>query len=181
MSIFPSASSPTLSVLSDEFPGCQTLYLHSPSLFPPLFPLFLHHLWHISVLLPRLWLRVGTGEVVGGGEGMGDGWCACFPANWNIHVCVPVSLCESAFTCTPSSAFIHICVSAHDRGIKNTAARKDVCTSICVILWKVSVHTLCQVTRKAPPFELAPKLRLCTSITHDLLYMGSHNQVRRRN
>ena len=69
MSIFPSASSPTLSVLSDEFPGCQTLYLHSPSLFPPLFPLFLHHLWHISVLLPRLWLRVGTGEVVGGGRG----------------------------------------------------------------------------------------------------------------
>lgn len=33
--------------------------------------------------------------------------------------------------------------------------------------------------REALSLESAPKLRLCTSITHELLYMGSHGQRRR--
>lgn len=49
----------------------------------------------------RLWLRVGWSAV----GGMGGGWFARFQANWNIHVCLHVSLCESGFTCTPPWSF----------------------------------------------------------------------------
>lgn len=38
---------------------------------------------------------------------------------------------------------------------------------------------LCQVRRDALSLESAPKLRLCASITHELLDMGSHGQQRR--
>lgn len=97
---FPPRSSPTLfaSFCLMNFQSVRA----SISTLLLFFLLVLYHLWPISVLLPRLWQRVGwlVGWLVGSG-GMGGGWFARFQANWNIHVCVPVSLCESAFTCTP--------------------------------------------------------------------------------
>lgn len=131
MSIFSSASSPTLSVLCDEFPVCQTLYLHSPSLFPPSFMPFLYHLWPIPVLQPGF----------GCGLRWGDGqWLVCtFSSKLKYScMCACVAVWERLHV-YPSLAFVYIYVSVHDCGIKNTAACKDVCMSICVHLCR-SVH-----------------------------------------
>lgn len=66
-------------------------------LAPALSLSFMAYFCAATQALAKGWL---VGWLVGSG-GMGGGWFARFQANWNIHVCVPVSLCASAFTCTP--------------------------------------------------------------------------------
>lgn len=122
MSIFPWTSSPTLSrhaawLIWSVRPSISTrsflLFLPRSSSFSIIYGPFL-----CLVLLLGLWLRVGwlVGRSVRGG--MGDGWFARFQANWNIHVCVPVSLCESDFTCTVALLGLCVCIySVHVGGM----------------------------------------------------------------
>lgn len=67
---------------------------------------------------------------------------------------------------------LSIHASLHGYGIKNTAARGDILICTRTPVPACTCAALCQVMREALSLESAPKLRLCTSITHELLYMG---------
>ncbi len=156
-------------------PSISTLLLFS-SLIPALSLSFMAYSCAATQALAEGWL-------VGGG-GMGDGWFARFQANWNIHVCVPVSLCESAFTCTPPrSLYTYMCLFMSVVWSGRLLGQRSAC-----LYWPATfVHEraraafFCQVMRKVLSFDLTPKIRLCTSITHELLCTRSHDRPRRRN
>lgn len=92
MSIFSSTFSPTLSrhsawrISSLSDPSISTHFRFRP---PSLLLCFLSFMaFSCAADVGFGWGLVGRGL-----------WGWAFRANWNIHVCVPVSLCESDFTC----------------------------------------------------------------------------------
>lgn len=109
-----------------------TLYLRSPSLFPPSHTVY--HLWPIPALMLGVWLRVAL-------EGEGWGGLAL-----GLHVFTQTKIfmyvgprrCVRAPSRVPLLALC-VYVSLHGCGIKNTAAWKDACILICA-LHCASVH-----------------------------------------
>lgn len=104
MSIFSSTSSPSLSPhsawwISSLSDPLSPLSFSFSSLTPARSLSFMAYSCAATQALAEGWL-------VGGG----DGWFARFQASWNIHVSVPASLCESAFTCTPPRSLCAYCM-----------------------------------------------------------------------
>lgn len=178
-----------LHVLSHPLPSfCLTNFQSVRPSISPLLLFFLPRSCSFSIIYGLfLCCYPGFGWGLDGwsvGGGMGGGWFARFQANWNIHVCVPVSLCESAFTCTPPwASYTYVClfmsvVWSGQLLVKRSAL---ICVHLCACVCVCVRRAFCQVMRKAPSFDLAPKIRLGTSITHELLCTRSHDRPRRRN
>lgn len=145
--------------------------ISAPLLFFPSLVHAVYHLWPIPVLMLRVGLRVALEWVVGGST---LGLRVFKQAE--IFMYVGLCRCVRAPSRVPLLA-LGMYVSLHGCGVKNTEPEKT--SAYWYVYSSAPVCTcsaLCQVMREAPSFDSAPKLRLCTSITHDLLYMGSHSQ-----
>lgn len=113
------ASSPTLAAPPDEFPVCQSHYLHSPSLPPPSsFLLFLHHLWPTRCAAAR---ASAEGWDLWGGMGV-DGRCARF------------FFSSSFFFFKQTEIFMYVrprrCVRAPSR----VPHPRSLCTYVCLLM-----------------------------------------------
>lgn len=127
-------------------------------------------------LLPRrytqAWPRVGWS----GHGGMGGGF-RFLHVSKQTEIFMYVCLCESDLTCTPSSVCVHACVRVFMSVVYEE--KMLICVLLCTRVLLTPRPILCQVMRKALSFDSAPKIRLGTSITHELLCTCAHNPPRK--